>query len=146
MVCKHKKNKKLVVYYDPNDQDSKVFISRSTEVNSDNSMFTRKVAEKQYFLRDKSGKLLGEAQFLEKSIDNTEYKIFIETFKLILKNDVVPEQYNVTSMAVTPRPLFKSLELTHTLGKSSFNHLDWEFPSAENPSQKRKLIFSKKED
>jgi len=144
MGCKDKKNKKLVLYYDPTDQDSKEFQVKTTEVNSDSTTFGRKFVQKQYILRDANGKILGEVQLLEHTIDNTACKIFHDLFKLTLKNGVVPEQYNVTSMGVSPRPLVKKLDLMHTLGKDSFNRLKWEWPAASNPSQKRKLTFSKK--
>ena len=146
MGCKDKKNKKLVLYYDPTDQDSNAFESRSTDLNSDNTTFGRKFIHKQYLLRNASGEILGEAQLLEHTIDNTECKIFHDLFKLKLKNGVVPEQYNIISMGVTPRPLVKKLDLMHTLGKPSFNHLKWEWPEPNNPSKKRKLTFSKKEE
>jgi len=146
MGCKDKKNKKLILYYDPTDQDSKDFQVKATEVNSDSTTFGRKFVQKQYILRDANGKILGEAQLLEHTIDNTACKIFHDLFKLTLKNGVVPEQYNVISMGVSPRPLVKKLDLKHTLGKDSFNRLKWEWPIANSPSQKRKLTFSKKED
>jgi len=141
MGCKDKKVKKFVCYYDPTVSTSSIYKKKTTHDNSDGKSFESVETQKQYILYDGSGEQCGEAQLYEHGIpNNNSMVIYHDLFKLSL-GDKLNEQYQVTSMIELPRPTLKYFDLIHSSGKYSFNRLKWEWPTANNPNQKRTLTF-----